>query len=513
MYCPQCQLELPASSQCCHVCGCGNLQRDAPTPEPADHLGATPALRTLPEKSSKPQIRLEVSLGHLPAPNQSAAVQARLENLGTEFVSAWISAAGVRAADGSILKVQAPPSSVLEIEALHKSPPQSFTFVAPSAGQRILRFEVRVGHEADGAFCGDIILQAKSHEPAAVPENVVIHGRVGQTDRNRIGDETNHINVIIHGGAVSESALQAETFLEVPLGPSAGRKRIAPGFVGRRFETPIQQLRLRIPDPASEERLVFVNAGHTLTLGKDDTNKEITLPIRTSPRANRDRISRRHATIRFNDSGPPIWENHSCHRSDEIEDPQSGQKVKVSTGGTRIPRTGQVLSEAESIPISTGLKLSLSDVFDLGFVVADAGDVPFWEYDLFIRRALGDSDAELTRFVHSVCVNRHDDFASEEEYVLFPSVALIGRDPHCTIRLDHPSISERHAWLWYLGQTFWIEPYTSECRVQAHDHQDQAEVDELIPLLIHHAYWLGDVKFFVERYLQPSLDRTNRLLK
>jgi len=104
----------------------------------------------------------------------------------------------------------------------------------------------------------------------------------------------------------------------------------------------------------------------------------------------------------------------------------------------------------------------------------------------------------------AVCLERGDDLAADERYVLFQNSIYVGSSPNCAIHLPHISVAPHHALLLYLAGSFWLEPLTTSFATRFDGRLVPQE--HLVPLAPDNFIQLGDIPLTVDEFKQRILD-------
>ncbi len=189
------------------------------------------------------------------------------------------------------------------------------------------------------------------------------------------------------------------------------------------------------------ERNVCVAVGNHGRLGKDRSNDFV---LRVLPRSSEnDRRSRQisglHAEVSI-ETDIVLWRNVNCSNGTLVDGEHIGPTEQA------VLRSGMPIRPANVLPLQ-------ADIFDGAHF-----DTPA---DFSALNALGKPGSFATipeGRINAVTLRRTDDLRHLEQYVLVHRGALLGRGPTCAVRIDHPSLSNRHAKLYGLHGGLWIEP-------------------------------------------------------
>jgi hypothetical protein len=264
-----------------------------------------------------------------------------------------------------------------------------------------------------------------------------------------IGDHEIAMNISLANG---QNAVMPE-YVEVELRPNAGatqvRKRRFQPATYRTEESRYLSLVLQYGD---WKRQVLVSGGTVHRLGRGRySDLLLRVPPNEDPgERNSERISRSHATVEFCEDGFR-WTDRSTHGTRVVGGQQAQQRLVNSQAGVWQNRVR--LNVADVLPLACQSFSNQLHVSDLEI------------YRRFVTRELHAAYVQTVGPSQAVRIRREDSWADQEEYLLLQHSALIGSDVDCAIQAPGSSVHFAHAYLHFLGGSFWLEQVQPSCRI------------------------------------------------
>jgi hypothetical protein len=353
-----------------------------------------------------------------------------------------------------------------------------FTFLlmlADAAGPQV--WEGRVGLTVAGPSTGNVI-------------NVVDQRQI--TGRVVVGTEGTQLNL---GELARPGIPQAGAFEDVVLSrrqrvDTLHSKSVLPGC--EVLHRPYSSLAWRFREGKGMRNVCLVarpqiGVGKQRRDPKDPAGNDIVLrplPPTPSNKALTDRLSRKHALIRFTPEGL-VWQNLDCRNGTLIDE------ILLGPAESRQLTQGVVVRPAGIVPLQCTL-------FYGDPVESDPS------YTRFESRLPGAASPPSVGRVRAARLRRQDELPVREEYLLFQRAIGIGSDPSCALHINHDSVASMHAQILLLGGGLWLE--VCQTRKPTWFGDRQIPPDCLVPLRPNQSVVLGDVEIAVRDFLQEYID-------
>ncbi|MBL8890086.1 MAG: FHA domain-containing protein [Planctomycetaceae bacterium] len=466
MNCPHCGFsENLSEAVCCGGCG-KRLARPTvvePTPPiPRRHVSepTSPSVAT-----TSCEIQLEVRCG-VATPDAPCSLFLRVTNqkVKTKAVEVSIDSPSLDASLGTTIQA-------LQLGGHSVQTLLPVTFQA-SLGHHAIQFQVDVdGTRFYGVYGLDVSKRGN--------QVVNVHGHtINHQGDYDIGDKSYVTNVTLSSGAVSS----ASEFIVVPLEQRNATQQVRK----QRFRPqdyrpePGSCLALRLEYGENRRRLLLYG-GQSQVIGRRGDLRLVCHPSRDPHEKNSESISREHAVVEFKNDGV-YWRELSQNGTSCVA--ASGRRKLLGPGDRQLLSSDMVFNPADVLPLR--VRLFVAQVRE--------PDIP--DYERFVTSELRAQPAELAGAVQAVGIQRQDQWASQEEYLLLQHSVLIGRAEDCAIQIDEPTLGPHHAYIHFLGGSFWLEMFHPRHPVTIDGHPHLPH--HLVPLLPRTEIRLGNLRISPE---------------